>query len=340
MMVGGRLAWTLRLLEVLRREWQRIRCDVKRWRSGRPGLERLVGGWWGAVFTAIVVFGSEWIDPTRLEGLLRLAVTPLAVLWGFQEYARGQKGSNDPDGEGPEIAAPWTEVVKRLAQLAGINAVVGILILEAFATEHPIKDYLTPVVLLFVCIAVTNAMALTYRPEPPRFYKGETKPTVADGRMLTVVAVDIFVSAILTMLPFYGVLGLRALGVTPRWDDLAWVFMGANQIWGRMVVVFWLYQWLTLATWGRGLGGLVSGLRLADYSGESPGRIRILVRATFDTVVVALLATASYLYLAYDHASYVVPPFMIAVWMLSRHDGRSLIDVLTGSRYEPHTATF
>ena len=81
----------------------------------------------------IVLAGSGWIDPTRLEGMLRMAVTPLAVFWGFQEYAKRQES---PPVERPDVGALWARTVRTVTHLAGMIAVVGILVLEAFPPGH------------------------------------------------------------------------------------------------------------------------------------------------------------------------------------------------------------
>ena len=199
----------------LQKEWSRIRREHAAWMQQDEGDQQMLGGWWGVWCTAVVLGGSGWLDPERLDGVLRLAITPLAVLWGFASYARRQD-SNDEENEDAVNAyrVGWSRALRRVIHLASILAVVGILTREAF--DRPGKEMLTAAVLFFVCLAITNAMAFGLGTDPPPFFVGDTPEASTRMGGTTMLAVDLgialvstlFIVGVLAVLPIFGMSGL------------------------------------------------------------------------------------------------------------------------------------
>lgn len=320
----------LRLLMSLRKERWRIRRELTDWQAGHPQLHRLVGGWWGLVFTVVVLAGSGWIEPVRLGNLLRLAVTPLAVFWVVEAYAGRRDSSVAEDHDDEERR--WSRTVMRLARLAGMVAVVGILILEAFPSGGWAREVLTPAVLLWVCMAITNAIANTVGTEPPRFLVEDLQPFEFNRRVASATLVDVPVAAFITLILVLGILQLMT------YEFMAWARLDlldvVDPLWVPVVTVFWLYRWLTLAKWGHGLGGRFAKVRLRDHNGESPGWVRVLLRATSDAVLVGIVFAFVHVAPSSRALGLGTAGLVIGAYVLSPHHGRGLTDVLIGTQYK------
>ena len=125
-------------LLVVRGEITRIRQDLRQWREEGDGLERMLAGWGGVVFTMTMVLCAGYGSAETIDDILGIAITPLAVLWGLQHYPRTQPprhGNPTPDPEvgaastanpeGDDGASPnWLDVfhnsITKLCQLSGI----------------------------------------------------------------------------------------------------------------------------------------------------------------------------------------------------------------------------
>lgn len=102
-------------------EAERILEETRTWRANRVHLR--FGGRGGFFLTAGALAAAGWVDITTLEHAFHLAITPLAVLWGFQQI------SNPSDGGLPASEQRTSGSFEKLAQLGGMFAVVAILIL-------------------------------------------------------------------------------------------------------------------------------------------------------------------------------------------------------------------
>ena len=314
----------------LHKEWTRIRREHAAWMQQDEGDQQLLGGWWGVWFTAVVLGGSGWIDPERLDGVLRLAITPLAVFWGFASYAQRQESKDEAADSA--YREGWKLVLRRAINLASIIAVVGILTREAF--ERPAKEVFTVVVLFFVCMAITNAMAFGLGTDPPRFFVVDTPEASTRMTGTKMLGVDLGVALALTLLTVGVLAVLSVLGLSGLSQPLTLLFEGQAPVWG-MLSVFWLYRGITGALWGRGLGGRWMNLRLRDYKGKGPGWRRALSRAALETAwMAAIIALAQTL----PPAQFIglgAAGLIVGLLVGLQNKRRSWRDVLTGTQYEP-----
>ena len=235
------------------------------------------------------------------------------------------------------------QLVGRATHLAGVVAVLGILVLVSFVDgQSELWIVFTPVVLMFVCMAITNTFAHAVGSEPARFSATYSVPDVGRDRVLAATLADGLVACLLTIL--LGMVLLVALGIGEQMgpDMVPFTSKGVVDVfdegWTPLVVflaVFLLYRWVALGSWGYGLGGRWKRLRMRDHRGERPGWFRLLLRCTFDTVCVGL-SLAAVAVLPEDRGVPAMASVMVLVVCVGTNEGRSLTHVVSGTRYEPH----
>ncbi|MCZ0938346.1 MAG: RDD family protein [Caldilineaceae bacterium] len=335
----------MEMLVVFQRECQRIFAELSEWNDGHPEWQKMFGGWLGLMFTAVVLAGSGWADPVRLEEFLRLIVTPLAVFWGFGEYGRRWQSDDHPGEVGPSSAEgreiDWRRTLVGVTHLAGIVAVLAILILVVFVDgPSELWTAFAPGVLIFVCLAITNAVARAVGSRPARFSVAHTVPDVGRGRVLAATLIDSVMACVFSL--FLLMMLLAALAVEDQVGsdmlpftnkDLGNSFDG---IWIPLMVflaVFLVYRWVALRRWGCGLGGLSMRLQLRDHGGERPGRFRLLLRCAFDTVCMGM-AVAAVAFLPADRGVPAMGAVVVIAVCVGTNEGRSLTHVLSGTQYE------
>ena len=131
------------------REAERIWQETSTWRADRTHLH--FGGRGGFLLTAGVIAASGWVDITTLERVFHLAITPLAVLWGFQQFYPSDEGT--PKSKQLASHRAWRSATERAAQLSGIYAVVAILLFTALPNET-VKGFLFPLVIIPAAVSI------------------------------------------------------------------------------------------------------------------------------------------------------------------------------------------
>lgn len=233
----------------IRRETQRIWQETVRWRGDHSHLS--YGGWGGVLFTAAVLAVSGWIEIETLERVFHLAITPLAVLWGFQQLSHSSDAVT-PRSELLDHRMAWRRTLEKGAQLSGMFGVVAILIFTGL--PHSFKVYTFPIVLIFLASAIGNAKT--------RIVDQEYQ--VSDEEPKTEVSVhDNEVSgphwsSLIDVVIFFSVASF-ALLITRSWHTSMGIQLRLiiGQPWLLYLAIF-LYDWLTVAKWGRGLGGILT----------------------------------------------------------------------------------
>ena len=218
-----------------RSEVTRIAEETGEWRES--ALHHRYGGWLGVFFTVVALAGSGWVDMTTLERVFHLAVTPLAVLWGFQHIADRDRASSSG-----RLDRAW----ERRSQVTGILAVVFIFFLTAIP-DGSVKRWLATLTILLIADAI--GAATTRVPDRSRPLVGRAEAAGTGGETLESYGWATIIDIVTVGIGLWGI-HLVARGWTTegafepllsllqeRWLAFSWP-------------CFLLYEWFTVAKWG------------------------------------------------------------------------------------------
>ena len=337
----------------MRREITRVRQDLRQWRESGDGLQSIVAGWGGIAFIVTMVLSAGYGVADTIDDILKLAITPLAVLWGLQHYPRTppSNGNGAPEEHGVDVAssinpesddstsAKWLDRfrdgITKLCQLSGIVAVIAILLIEAVGPL--LADIVVrPIAVLSGSVAMMSAIARITANVSPPFLTRETTPKdkthlALHQARLTGMIWDGLVALGLALVPI--------VGLSLIWG---WLPPGDWGIPGLVVGTWTLYQSVTTRVWGRGVGGRRQHLKVVDVKGHPPGWGRSLTKTVITPIpliaLVILIDTATgnprRIY------SIIYALFFVTVFALGlKRSKRSFADAVAGTqviRTTPH----
>ena len=307
-------------------EGERIWQETSTWRADRTHLR--FGGRGGFLLTAVVIAAFGWVDITTLERVFHLAITPLAVLWGFQQFYPSDEAAWV--SEQRDFRRAWRRAIERAARLSGIYAVVAILLFTALPNET-VKGFLFPLVIIPAAVSI-----------------GSTKTRILDKYHQNADTTDepTAIQDIGTSYrpPPHNIVSFPHWSVIIDYMVVVLLFTGVQRITDsdigllRWLVVFLfllLYNWLTIAKWGRGIGGKLTRTKVQSiYLDQPPSSVRALIRAVGTVFGLGLWLLALFTGSWFGLQAFVgvmTARSFVALWF-TPIQGRGLNDIISGTR--------
>ncbi len=253
-------------------------------RSNQPPIR--LWGWWGLFSVCAVAVVAMRIDPQQMEDMLKLAVTPLAVLFGLG--AQPWLDALDVGGRVSGERAKLRIITHALLVGSGAGSIVLILVYVAMPAGLP-RDAIgvtaTALVVASILLIARRRKVLVYLKE----FSDDLSPVEEHERSSTENWAPLADVALYSVLSFVGVL---------LWVPLALYLgpFGAGSGFGyggqfsTVAFVLFLYQLVTVGKWGRTLNNRMSHTTLVStITREKPNWAHAAARAT--VFVAPLLGT-------------------------------------------------
>lgn len=314
------------------READRIWQETRKWRDNR---HLRFGGRGGFLLTAVALVGAGWTDITTLERVFHLAITPLAVIWGFQQISHPSDGETSVSEQLRASHRAWQQRVEKVAQLSGIFAVVAILMFTALPNDTA-KGFLYPVVIVPAALAIgsTRTRILNkYRtPAADSSAAADSPPTTGDSSATNWQMVPLFDLLIISWLI------IRAREITRDWHAgigaLLGGFIDERGLWVSIILML-LYEWLTVAKWGGGIGRTLTRTKVVGaVPDRPPSLMRALVRAIGTVCFLSIFTLPAIFYAWFGWQAFtglLTGGLFLALWFKPIR-GRGLRDILSGTR--------
>ena len=253
-------------------------------RSDQPPIR--LWGWWGLFSICAVAVVAMRIDPQQMEDMLKLVVTPLAVLFGLG--AQPWLDALDVGGRVAGERAKLRIITHALLVGSGAGSIVLILVYVAMPAGRP-RDSIgvaaTALVIASILLIARRRKVLVYLKE----FNDNLSPVEEHERSSTenwALLADI---ALYSVLSFVGVLLWvpAALYLGPFGAGSGFGYGGQ---FSTVAFVLFLYQLVTVGKWGRTLNNRMSHTTLVStITREKPNWAHAAARAT--VFVAPLLGT-------------------------------------------------
>ncbi len=307
-------------------EAERIWQETRTWRVDRTHLR--FGGRGGFLLTAGVIAASGWVDIATLERVFHLAITPLAVLWGFQQFYPSDKEASV--SEQLDYRRTWRRATERLARLSGIYAVVAILLFTALPNDT-VKGLLFPLVIIPAAVSIGSTKTRIADRHDHDITDNADVPT--DSQDL--VGIQSRERAEMLDFIIFAAIAIGVLLITRTWHSELGVLMRVILQIPWLVLYFLLYKWITVTKWGRGIGGTLTRTKVQSVDlDQPPSSVRALSRAigTVFGLLLWILALRTARWFGWQAFVGVMTARSFVTLWFEPIQGRGLSDIISGTR--------